>query len=94
MKFLLYINLLGCEKLGHLPSKIIKLVHLRSLDTSGSNVSAVPKGFGELTNLRLLYGFPVKMDMDASGSSWCNLQELAPLSQLRKLREGAGQLDG
>ncbi|XP_066340552.1 putative disease resistance RPP13-like protein 1 [Miscanthus floridulus] len=85
MKFLLYINLLVCKKLGHLPSKIIKLVHLRSLDTTGSNIGAVPKGFGGLTNLRLLYGFPVQMDVDASGSSWCSLQELAPLSQLRKL---------
>ncbi|XP_066342327.1 putative disease resistance RPP13-like protein 1 [Miscanthus floridulus] len=85
MKFLLYIYLLGCKKLGHLPSKIIKLVHLRSLDTSSSNIGAVPKGFGGLTNLRLLYGFPVQMDMDASGSCWCSLQELAPLSQLRKL---------
>jgi hypothetical protein len=85
MKFLLYIYLPGCEKLGHLPSKIIKLVHLRSLDTTSSNVSAVPKGFGGLTNLRLLYGFPVQMNMDASGSSWCSLQELAPLSQLRDL---------
>ncbi|CAD6255489.1 unnamed protein product [Miscanthus lutarioriparius] len=83
MKFLLYINLLGCKKLGHLPSKIIKLVHLRSLDTSSSNIGVVPKAFGGLTNLRLFYGFPVQMDMDASGSSGCSLQELAPPSQLR-----------
>jgi hypothetical protein len=66
---------------------MIKLVHLRSLDITGSKVSVVPKGFGGLTNLRLLYGFPVYVDdIDhAGGSSWCSLQELAPLSQLRKL---------
>ena len=81
MKFLLYIHLLGCKKLGHLPSKIIKLVHLRSLDTGSSNIGAVPKGFGGLTDLRSLYGFPVHVDMDAS-NSWCSLQELEPLSQL------------
>jgi hypothetical protein len=83
MKFLLYIKLINCKKLCHLPSTIIKLVHLRSLNIDGSNVSVITKGFGELTNLSLS-GFPVHMDMDPS-SSWCSLQELAPLSQLREL---------
>jgi hypothetical protein len=87
MKFLQFIRLRNCEKLAHLPSSIVKLVHLRSLDITKSKVSVVPKRFGGLTNLRLLYGFPVHVDgMDhASGSSWCSLQELAPLSQLRQL---------
>ncbi|CAM0149576.1 unnamed protein product [Urochloa decumbens] len=88
MKFLEYIALLDCRNLGHLPSSIIKLVHLRSLNITGSNVSTVPKGFGGLTNLRSLYGFPIHVDgMDRAGSSssWCSLQELAPLSQLRDL---------
>ncbi|CAO2145238.1 unnamed protein product [Urochloa humidicola] len=88
MKFLQYISLCGCEKLSHLPSSIIELVHLRSLNISGSNVSVVPKGFSGLTNLRSLYGFPVHVDdMDHTGSrsSWCSLQELAPLLQLRHL---------
>ncbi|CAN6226878.1 unnamed protein product [Urochloa humidicola] len=88
MRFLQYINLFGCKKLSHLPSSIVKLVHLRSLDITGSNVSVVPKGFGGLTNLRMLEGFPVHVDdVDHAGSSsrWCSLQELAPLSQLRNL---------
>ncbi|CAD6255577.1 unnamed protein product [Miscanthus lutarioriparius] len=84
MKFLLYITLVDCNKLCYLPSSIIRLVHLRSLNIEGSNVSAVPKGFSELTNLRSLSGFPVHVDMDAS-NSWCSLQELEPLSQLRDL---------
>jgi len=84
MKFLLYISLGNCKRLCYLPGSIIRLVHLRSLNIEGSNVSVIPKGFGELTNLRSLYGFPVHVDMDAS-SSWCSLQELAPLCQLRKL---------
>ncbi|XP_066338633.1 putative disease resistance RPP13-like protein 1 [Miscanthus floridulus] len=84
MKFLLYISLGHCKRLCHLPGSIIKLVHLRSLDIQGSNVSVIPKGFGELTNLRSLYGFPVYVDMDAS-NSWCSLQELEPLSQFRNL---------
>jgi Leucine-rich repeat (LRR) protein len=87
MKFLQFIRLRNCEKLANLPSSIVKLVHLRSLNITGSNVSVVPKGFGGLTNLRLLYGFPVHVDnMDhVVGGSWCSLQELAPLSQLRQL---------
>jgi hypothetical protein len=85
MTFLLHISLYGnCEKLCHLPGSIIKLVHLRFLNSDGTNVSVVPKGFGELTNLRSLGGFPVHVDMDAS-SSWCSLQELEPLSQLKYL---------
>jgi hypothetical protein len=84
MKFLLYISLGNCKKLCYLSGSIIKLVHLRSLNIDGSNVSVIPKGFSELTNLRSLYGFPVHVDMDAS-NSWCSLQELEPLSQLRDL---------
>jgi hypothetical protein len=61
-------------------------IHWFPLYIEGSNGSAVPKGFGELTNLRLLYGFPIHVDMDASGSSWCSLQELAPLLELRELK--------
>ncbi|KAG2563770.1 putative disease resistance protein RGA3 [Panicum virgatum] len=89
MKFLLHIDLLNCKKLGHLPSSITKLVHLTSLVLNGTTISAVPKGFGGLSNLRSLVGFPVHVDdMDAgssSSNSWCSLQELAPLSQLRDL---------
>ncbi|CAN6293268.1 unnamed protein product [Urochloa humidicola] len=82
MKFLRYIALLRCDKLCHLPNNIVKLVHLRSLDLRGSKVSAVPRGFGGLTSLRALYGFPVHADMDGG---WCSLEELAPVSQLRDL---------
>jgi hypothetical protein len=89
IKFLEYIALLDCKKLSHLPSSIIKLVHLRSLYITGSNIDDVPKGFGGLTSLRSLYGFPIHVDgidhVGSSTSSWCSLQELTPLSQLRQL---------
>ncbi|WVZ48882.1 hypothetical protein U9M48_000277 [Paspalum notatum var. saurae] len=85
MKFLQYIDIIDCQKLRHLPLTTIKLMHLRSLDITGSvNIRAVPKGIGGLTNLRIFQGFPVHVDMDA-GNAWCSLQELAHLSQLRKL---------
>ena len=82
MKFLMHIDLFNCKKLGHLPRIITKLVHLTSLALlEGTNISFMPKGFGDLSNLRSLQGFPVYVDdMDAgsSGSSWCSLHELAP----------------
>ncbi|CAL4991346.1 unnamed protein product [Urochloa decumbens] len=82
MKFLWYITLICCKKLCHIPSSIIKLVHIRSLDIRGSNIHAVPKGFSGLTNLRFLQEFPVHTDMDGG---WCSLEELVPLSQLKDL---------
>jgi len=86
MKFLLHMCLPDCKKLGHLPSSITKLVHLTSLALNDTNISAVPKGFGGLSNLTSLHGFPVHVDdKDAGNNSWCSLQELAPLSQLRDL---------
>jgi len=70
MKFLLHMYLPNCQKLGHLPSSITKLVHLTSLVLEETNISVVPKGFGGLSNLRLLHGFPVHVDdMDAGSSS-------------------------
>jgi len=85
MKFLQHIQLPWSRNLRSLPGTIIKLVHLRTLDISGSNDNIViPKGFGRLTNLRILNGFPVHMDMDGYGG-WCSLEEIVPLSQLRNL---------
>ncbi|TVU40542.1 hypothetical protein EJB05_14009, partial [Eragrostis curvula] len=84
MKFLQHIVLGGCNKLTHLPSKILKLPHLRFLNISWSNVKVVPKGFGGLTSLRKLYGFPVHTEMDGN-RGWCSLEEIGPLSQLRNL---------
>ncbi|KAL6654506.1 hypothetical protein ACP70R_007971 [Stipagrostis hirtigluma subsp. patula] len=82
MRFLQHIVLQNCSNLGHLPSSIIELVHLRTLDMDYSNINVLPKGICGLTNLRTLKGFPVHMGMDGE---WCSLEEIAPLSQLRKL---------
>lgn len=61
-------------------------MHLRTLSIKGSNVNVlIPKGFGGLTNLRTLAGFPANfVDMNGDGS-WCSLEEIGPLSKLRKL---------
>ena len=67
-----------------LPRSIVKLMHLRTLDIRGSNKNIViPKGFGQLTNLRTLKGFPVHMDMDGH-RAWCSLEDIGPLNQLRQ----------
>ncbi|KAL6908020.1 hypothetical protein ACP4OV_002190 [Aristida adscensionis] len=72
----------SCSNLDHLPSSITELVHLRTLNMEHSKISLVPKGLGGLTNLRMLKGFPVHMDLDGA---WCSLEEIASLSQLRDL---------
>jgi hypothetical protein len=80
MKFLQHIGLFNCTKLNKLPDSITKLGRLRYISLYGSNVDVVPKGFGGLTNLRSVYGFPANMIGD-----WCSLEELEPLSHLRTL---------
>ncbi|TVU26657.1 hypothetical protein EJB05_29211, partial [Eragrostis curvula] len=80
MKFLQYIFLWSCKSLVKLPSNIGKLQNLRLLDLSETSINSVPRGFGGLTSLRKLRGFPVHMDGD-----WCSLEELAPLSKLTQL---------
>ncbi|XP_044333865.1 putative disease resistance RPP13-like protein 1 [Triticum aestivum] len=81
MKFLEHIALFNCRKLDKLPDGIVKLGRLRYLSIDGSSVDVVPKGFGALTNLRSVYGFPAKMVGD-----WCTLEELEHLFHLRTLR--------
>nr|CAB3502789.1 unnamed protein product [Digitaria exilis] len=85
MMFLQHIPIRGSRNWECLPSSITKLVHLRTLDMSGSNVNVViPKGFGRLTGLRAPFTFPVHMDNN-DGGCWCSLEEIGPLSQLRML---------
>ncbi|KAL6908010.1 hypothetical protein ACP4OV_002180 [Aristida adscensionis] len=81
LKFLQHMVLNRCSNLDHLPSSITKLVHLRTLIIK-YYINLVPKGLGGLTNLRMLKGFPVHMDMDGD---WCSLEEIGSLSQLRDL---------
>ncbi|KAJ1274630.1 hypothetical protein BS78_05G076100 [Paspalum vaginatum] len=80
MKFLQHIDLVDCEHLERLPSGIGKLQQLRYLALNGTGIGNVPKGFHGLTNLKILYGFPVHIDAD-----WCSLEELGPLNQLMDL---------
>ncbi|XP_066342310.1 putative disease resistance protein RGA4 [Miscanthus floridulus] len=66
-------------------SKISHLLHLRTLSMYGSHDNVlIPKGFGQLKNLRTLYGFRVHLDKNG-GTGWCSLEEIGPLSQLREL---------
>ena len=81
MKFLQLIDVRSCRDLAALPGSIVKLGHLRYLNMNKtSNDATIPRGFGGLTNMRILYGFPAHMD-----GEWCSLEELGPLCELRKL---------
>jgi len=80
MKLLQHISLAGCENLAKLPRSISKLQQLRYLNLNGTSINMIPRGFGGLTNLRKLYGFPTHIDGD-----WCSLEELGPLSHLIRL---------
>ncbi|XP_066342300.1 uncharacterized protein [Miscanthus floridulus] len=85
MKFLQHIWIEKCPQLDHLPSCITQLLHLRTLSMYGSHDNVlIPKGFGQLKNLRTLLGFRVHLDKNG-GTGWCSLEEIGPLSQLRKL---------
>ncbi|XP_066342285.1 putative disease resistance protein RGA4 [Miscanthus floridulus] len=85
MKFLQHIVVQKCPQLDDLPSCITQLLHLRTLSMYGSHDNVlIPKGFGQLKNLRTLYGFRVHLDKNG-GTGWCSLEEIGPLSQLRKL---------
>ncbi|KAE8778091.1 Disease resistance protein RGA2 [Hordeum vulgare] len=90
MRFLEHIHLQSCTELEKLPNNIIKLACLRYLNLRGSNVDVIPRGFGVLTDLTTLVGFPVKMD-----GEWCSLEELEALSHLRILSiEGLDNVAG
>ncbi|CAL4956886.1 unnamed protein product [Urochloa decumbens] len=80
LKFLQHISLLGCQNLVKLPGSIRILRQLRLLKISGTSINTIPGGFGSLTSLRKLYGFPAHMVGD-----WCSLEELGPLSRLMEL---------
>ncbi|KAK1610185.1 hypothetical protein QYE76_033858 [Lolium multiflorum] len=81
MKFLQLIDVRSCRNLTKLPDSIVKLEHLRYINMNETSKDAtIPRGFGGLTNMRILYGFPAHMD-----GEWCSLEELGPLCELRKL---------
>uniref|UniRef100_A0ACD5Z847 Uncharacterized protein n=1 Tax=Avena sativa TaxID=4498 RepID=A0ACD5Z847_AVESA len=80
MKFLQYINLRGCQKFMNLPHSIVKLGQLRYLNFNDSSINGIPRGFCGLTNLRIVRGFPARVDGD-----WCSLEELGPLFRLKYL---------
>ncbi|KAF7077325.1 hypothetical protein CFC21_081885 [Triticum aestivum] len=80
MKFLQHISLRGCQQFVELPHSIVKLGQLRYLNLHETSISAIPRGFCVLTNLRKVNGFPAWVDGD-----WCSLEELGSLSRLRYL---------
>ncbi|KAL6870605.1 hypothetical protein ACP4OV_014453 [Aristida adscensionis] len=82
MTFLEHIGLRGCHSLTNLPSSIIQLQNLRDLNIDETKINAIPRGFGKLKNLEILWGFPVHIIAE----DICSLEEIGPLSQLKKLQ--------
>nr|XP_045086216.1 disease resistance protein RGA2-like [Aegilops tauschii subsp. strangulata] len=78
MKFLQYINLARCKQFVKLPDSIVKLGQLRYLNFNNTSIDGIPKGFRDLANLRIIDGFPARMD-----GEWCSLDELGPLYRLK-----------
>lgn len=84
MRFLEHIHMQECGSFaGKIPSSMLKLERLRYLSIVLGTKFTVPKGIGGLTNLRTLQVLPVQID---GNGMWCSLQELEPLSRLRKLK--------
>ncbi|XP_052167045.1 putative disease resistance protein RGA3 isoform X2 [Oryza glaberrima] len=86
MKFLEHIGLRGCHSLAELPSSITELPKLRHLSIDETKINAIPRGFKRLENLEMLWGFPVHIIIENTGEYRCSLEELGPLSKLRKLK--------
>uniref|UniRef100_A0A0E0F8I2 Disease resistance R13L4/SHOC-2-like LRR domain-containing protein n=2 Tax=Oryza meridionalis TaxID=40149 RepID=A0A0E0F8I2_9ORYZ len=86
LKNLQMLHLQRCESLYSLPSMITRLCNLRRLGLDDSPINQVPRGIGRLEFLNDLEGFPVGGGSDNTKmqDGW-NLQELAHLSQLRRL---------
>ncbi|XP_066341050.1 disease resistance protein RGA2-like [Miscanthus floridulus] len=80
MQFLQFIDLSNCGSLTKLPCGIGMLRQLRYLSLVYSGINNIPRGFGSLTNLRILKGFPAHVEGD-----WCSLEELGPLNWLTSL---------
>ncbi|KAL6619370.1 hypothetical protein ACP70R_034509 [Stipagrostis hirtigluma subsp. patula] len=88
MKFLEFIIIEKCEKTVQVPGSIIKLGQLRGFDLLDTKVSGIPRGFGGLTKLTSLTGFPAHtatVGASPKDENWSSLIELGPMSQLRLL---------
>jgi hypothetical protein len=76
-----------CHALHSLPSGITQLHNLRRLGLEDTPINQVPKGISKLTSLNDLQGFLVSggcHNITRMQDGW-SLEELGPLSQLRKL---------
>ncbi|XP_039778129.1 putative disease resistance protein RGA3 [Panicum virgatum] len=83
LKFLQALDLCGCTNITQLPNSMLKLRKQRSLNFRRTAITSVPRGFGKLEDLVFMGGFPSHSDGSADG--WCSLEELGPLSKLKRL---------
>ncbi|BAH92322.1 hypothetical protein OsI_13086 [Oryza sativa Indica Group] len=83
LKFLQFIDLMGCRNFHQLPDSILKLQNMRFLDFRGTRLTSIPPGMGKLENLVNMLGFPTYLD--DRGHAWSSLEELRSLSNLKWL---------
>ncbi|XP_072151585.1 putative disease resistance protein At3g14460, partial [Setaria viridis] len=84
LKFLQALELANCTNVSQLPTSILKLRKLRSLDLSDTAITSIPRGLGKLEDLVRVRGFPTHYSDEGTGG-WCSLEELRPLSKLQSL---------
>ena len=80
------LNLQRCKSLYRLPLATTKLCNLRRLGLLDTPINKVPKGIGRLQFLNDLEGFPIgSVTYNKKMQDGWNLEDLADLSQLRRL---------
>ncbi|KAF3963440.1 hypothetical protein CMV_012180 [Castanea mollissima] len=76
------LRLYGCPCITKLPHDFTKLVNLRLLQIDTLSLTHIPRGLGQMTSLKGLSDFQIRMNSNSRDSGW---KELPGLNKLRDL---------